>query len=202
MDIKIILDVFENYVKNFNLKDPYIKSRIRHSYNVMKYSEILSKRLNLDESVVLLATVIGLLHDIGRFEQIRNYKTKRDFKVNHSNLGVKILFDDKLLDKLQVAHNYGGVIRFAIENHNNFEIKNENNSDKIFFAQILRDANSLDLLKGVVSRNYIKNRRFDPYAKISQKVKKVFFENKPINRLDIENSNEFILMRLSYIYMI
>ena len=54
--------------------------------------------LNLSEEDILLAELIGLLHDIGRFEQIKNYHTFLDKEsIDHAEYGNKILFEDDLI---------------------------------------------------------------------------------------------------------
>ena len=59
---------------------------------------LFAQRLGLNQEQVNLATAIGLLHDIGRFEQVRLYHTFNDGKsVNHAEIGVKILFEDGLI---------------------------------------------------------------------------------------------------------
>lgn len=200
MDIKLILDEFNKYTENFDLNNPYVKAKIKHSYNVMKQSKELAERLNLDEKSILLSTIIGLLHDIGRFEQVKKYKTNKDYKVDHAILGVKALFDNKLIDKLNIPIKYHGVIRFAIENHNKLDIQRENNSDKIFFTQILRDSNEIDILRYSTRKSYMENRKFDIYSRISDKVSRLFFENTVISNFDVVNSNEAALAKFSYIF--
>ena len=58
--------------QNFNLKK-------EHTNRVIANAEMLAQHLNCDESFVLIAKLIALLHDIGRFEQFRDYQTFNDY---------------------------------------------------------------------------------------------------------------------------
>ena len=58
-----------------------------------------------------LAELIGLLHDIGRFEQIKRYNTFIDKNsINHGQLGVKILFDDNQIRRFIKDSKYDDII--------------------------------------------------------------------------------------------
>ncbi len=61
-------EAFEKYVKNYDMKDPDILYKYKHSYRVMALSEYLADKLNLSQIDKDLAKIIGLYHDIGRFE--------------------------------------------------------------------------------------------------------------------------------------
>ena len=65
---------FEEYVKHYNKKDPDIKYKYNHSYRVMEKTKLLTKDLKKEDQ--MLAEVIGLYHDIGRFEQDKYLKGK------------------------------------------------------------------------------------------------------------------------------
>lgn len=56
--------------------------------------------MKLSQEDIELAELIGLLHDIGRFEQVRLYHTFVDKdSINHGEYGAKILFEDGLIRK-------------------------------------------------------------------------------------------------------
>ena len=44
-----------------------------------------------------LAYLIALLHDIGRFEQIKRFNSFDDRNVDHATLGVQVLFDEGMI---------------------------------------------------------------------------------------------------------
>ena len=71
-------DVFDKYVGTFDLDDKNIQLKYNHSYRVADLSKKYAKLLHFSDEEVLLAETIGLLHDIGRFEQIKNYNSYDD----------------------------------------------------------------------------------------------------------------------------
>ena len=52
--------------------------------------------------LIIATEKAGLLHDIGRFEQLKRYQSFIDSQtIDHANLGVTILFDDNLIEKIK-----------------------------------------------------------------------------------------------------
>ena len=78
------MEIDIEYVMKYNPDDEKIKLKISHIERVSHIAKEIAMELNLDKEDVELAELIGLLHDIGRFEQIRIYHTFIDNKsVNH-----------------------------------------------------------------------------------------------------------------------
>ena len=92
---------FKEYVKRYNPEDEKVKLKIVHIQEVSRIARKLAEELRLDKEDIELAELIGLLHDIGRFEQIRIYHTFVDKdSINHGEYGVKVLFEDGLIRNL------------------------------------------------------------------------------------------------------
>ena len=53
--------------------DDKVRLKIVHTYGVVKQSEEIAKRMRLSEEDTELARMIALLHDIGRFEQLKRF---------------------------------------------------------------------------------------------------------------------------------
>ena len=53
------------------MTEEHINYKYHHSYRVRDNMILLAKNLNLPPEDIKLASVIGLLHDIGRFEQYK-----------------------------------------------------------------------------------------------------------------------------------
>ena len=64
------VSVFQNYTKNYNeaLKD--IDRKILHTFRVAKAAEMIAEGLGLGSDDIDLAWFLGILHDMGRFEEI------------------------------------------------------------------------------------------------------------------------------------
>lgn len=137
---------FRKYIiENYNTKDGMINLKIRHTYGVIDVSEYISKNMGLDNENIQLAKIIALLHDIGRFEQAKEYKDYRDYKnIDHAELGVKILFEDGLIRKFIQDSKYDNIILKAIKNHNRLKIENGLNKEELLHAKIIRDADKTD----------------------------------------------------------
>ena len=75
IDILKAKKVFKEYVKNYNPEDGKIKIKISHIERVSQIARKLAEDLKLNQEDIELAELIGLLHDIGRFEQIKIYHT-------------------------------------------------------------------------------------------------------------------------------
>ena len=63
-----------------------------------------------------LAELIGLLHDIGRFEQVRLYHTFSDkISIDHGQKGVEVLFADKWIRKFSQDETYDTIIYLKLK---------------------------------------------------------------------------------------
>lgn len=72
-DFDAAKEAFEAYLDEYDREDDKIHLKIVHTYGVVDDAEEISRRMGLAEEDVQLAKVIGLLHDIGRFEQIKRF---------------------------------------------------------------------------------------------------------------------------------
>ena len=97
MNFKKVEQAFKDYLKNYDLNDGSILLKIRHIYEVVKKSQYIANGLNLSNEDTELAKIIALLHDIGRFEQIKEFGEFNDKKIEHPEFGVKALFDNGLM---------------------------------------------------------------------------------------------------------
>ncbi len=136
---------FASYVSNYDFLDSKIKLKNTHTYGVVSMSEYIAKDLNLSEEDIELAKLIGLLHDIGRFEQARLFSSFNDSKtMNHASYGVEILFDDGLIREFIETDIYDEIIKKAILNHNKYTIEDGLNERELLHAKIIRDADKTD----------------------------------------------------------
>lgn len=140
-------ETFENYVKNYDISDPDINHKHNHSYRVMGNSLFLAETLNLSETDKTLALIIGLYHDIGRFEQDKLYDTYNDNKTfDHADYGVKVLFEQNLIKQIPVEEKYYNIIEKAVKNHNKYQIEEGLSEQELLHAKIIRDADKIDIL--------------------------------------------------------
>lgn len=142
-----MLEEFDKYVSNYNLEDINIKLKYNHSYRVMKLSEKYATMLGFSEYDIKLATVIGLLHDIGRFEQLKVYHTYEDaISIDHALYGIKELFEKGHIKKFWKNEEDYELIRFAIYNHNKFKIEKTEDERILMHTHLIRDTDKIDIM--------------------------------------------------------
>ena len=194
-----MLDEFYNYVSNYDMSLDGIKRKYEHSIRVMNLSIKYARLLNYSEDDIELAGIIGLLHDIGRFEQYSKYKSFNDYDtIDHADYGVKILFEDKLIEKYTKRKDDYDLIKFAIRNHNKLDIEKISNNRYLKFAKLIRDVDKLDI---VYLTGYLGEYRCVANGDyISDKIKKCFVIKKSINRKDILNNNDNLAVSFAFVF--
>lgn len=138
---------FQKFIDdNFDMNDKKVSHKVIHTYAVVDMSEYIAKDLNLDKENVELAKIIALLHDIGRFEQAKEFDNFKDYEtLDHASLGVKILFDSNLIREFISDDKYDEIIKLAISNHNKYQLNMENmNDQEILHSKLIRDADKTD----------------------------------------------------------
>ena len=141
---------FDEYVSNYDREDPMIYFKIYHSYKVAEIAERIARSLNR-EGLVDFAWLVGLLHDIGRFEQVRRYHTFEDARsVDHAELGADILFKERLIDRFQtemLPEGWQGIAETAIRQHNKLAIPEGLDEMTRTLCDVLRDADKVDIFR-------------------------------------------------------
>lgn len=144
IDLQNAINEFIKYTEKYNLNDKHIKGKQEHSLRVMKISKQIAEGLELSEREIELAMLIGLLHDIARFEQYTKYNTFKDLKsVDHGDFGAEIL--EKELRKYIESNEYDEIIIKAVKNHNKFKIEEGLTPNEELFAKMIRDADKIDI---------------------------------------------------------
>ena len=151
-----MIEEFKKYVSNYDIDNKKVELKLDHSLRVMELSKKYSEMLNFSADDKLLAIEIGLLHDVGRFEQIKRYDTFNDLiSVDHGLLGSKILFEEKLIENFSISSEHYEIIRKAIENHNRYQIEDGLNKRELMHAKLIRDTDKLDILYNAAYLDYI-----------------------------------------------
>ena len=146
-----VKDTFAEYTSHYDNSDGKIRLKVNHTYRVAALCERIARSIGLGRKDVQLAWITGMLHDVGRFEQLRQYGTFSDAdSIDHAQYGVQILFDEKkIFDYLSIAESDESyqIIRTAIWNHSAFRIAEGLSDREKMFCNILRDADKIDILK-------------------------------------------------------
>ena len=137
----------ENYIASFDRSDPFTASNLdlkrEHTFRVCEETDIIAAGLELNETDAAIAGFCALLHDVGRFEQFRRYRTFADnVSVDHGDFGCQIIAQHGLLDALEEEHRK--LIMDAVGHHNKITISDELPERSRFFSPQLRDAAKQD----------------------------------------------------------
>ena len=193
------MNYFDEYVFNYDMSDPDINYKYHHSYRVMNVMELLATKLNMSKKDIYLAKVIGLLHDIGRFEQDKLYNSFKDGKFDHGNYGLTVLKETNFLNKINIDKSDYEVVYKAIDNHNQFKINDGLTERELLFAKLIRDADKLDILYALGNIE-IKEILIQDNSELSKELEKDFFNNKIGNIKDSKSSNDGLVVTFCYIY--
>ncbi len=148
IDIKKAQEKFINFTKNYDLTERKIKMKQTHSIRVMNVMKKLAEGIGLNQEDIELAKLIGLLHDIGRFDQYTKYKTYKDhLSIDHADLGAEILFSQNQIKEYTEDEKDYEVIKKAIVNHNKYELNtNELTEREELFCKLIKDADKIDIM--------------------------------------------------------
>lgn len=199
IDIKHIEDEFIKYTDAFDMSNPNIRLKYDHTFRVCEQSVKICESLGLNEEDTLLAYLIALLHDIGRFEQIRVYNTFNDSKsIDHADFGCKLLFEEGLIRNFIADDKYDDIIKVAIRNHNKYNIEDGLDERSLLHSKIIRDADKIDIMYNTVTLGEIKID--DDNSIISDDVIKEFLSNKCIEHKKKKTKNDSVVMMLSFVF--
>jgi putative nucleotidyltransferase with HDIG domain len=149
----IIKERFMDYINSisFNQEQANILNilKLSHTHRVDELSEILAESVFENDAkrgeYVALAKVIGVLHDIGRWNQMKTHNGFSDnlAKTDHGEIGADIISQNDILNGIE--SNYRQVILTAVREHNKRYIDTYDDFTQIFL-NIIRDADRLDNL--------------------------------------------------------
>lgn len=141
------IEEFKIYAdKYLYLGDPIIL-KIDHTFRVMDLCTEIAKSLNLSDEDIELAKFCGLLHDIARFEQYKQYQTYKDRdSIDHGDLGYEILTENNYLNEFIYKKEDENVILNAVRFHNKKDVPEELSDREKLFLEITKDADKIDIL--------------------------------------------------------
>ncbi len=198
MNINNAKIIFKEYMKNYDMSNEYIERKYFHSLRISDLCIDIAVSLQLSEEEIFISGLVGLLHDIGRFEQIKLYNNFNDNKdFDHGERGVKILFEDNLIRNYIEDDKYDDIIKNAITSHNKLSIPGNYIGNILLFTQIVRDADKLDILEIFAKK---KTDFDDQETKISDKVLKYFYNEQLIPNKYLKNNIDKYIGKLAYIY--
>jgi len=147
-----LIQWFLSYVSGFTSPEPeknrMFTAKKEHTVIVCREIGQMGREMHLDRDGIILARIMGLFHDVGRFEQAQRFGTFADrFSLDHGKLGEQILRENHVLRKLDRGQQK--LVFKAVRYHNRKELPLVEDEATIFFTGLLRDADKLDIYRAV-----------------------------------------------------
>lgn len=145
IDFKVAKAAFEKYLDEYDRTDDKIHLKIVHTYCVVECAEEIATRMHLGQEDIQLAKIIGLLHDIGRFEQIRRFHSFEPGTMDHAVYGAELLFGkEQMIRRFVKEDSFDRLIETAIAKHSDFRLEGITDERTLLHARLIRDADKLD----------------------------------------------------------
>ena len=164
------LEAFHRYVEPYDANNPRIALKVEHTLRVAELADRIAAGSGFTEAGRDVTWLCGLLHDLGRFEQLRRWDTFNDGdSVNHATLGASILFGEGSVafataesdDDVFAHHNrtagsirafcddpaLDSMIRAAVAHHSDFRLPEALDVRTHAICDVVRDADKLDILR-------------------------------------------------------
>ncbi len=194
-----MLEEFEKYISSYSLDQSYMKLKHDHSIRVMELMGKYAKELGFSDDDIELAKLIGLLHDIGRFEQYKVFGSDVDHKtVDHADYSVVQLFDKNQIVHFTDRQDWYPIIEFAIRNHNKRYIPYTEDERVLMFAKLIRDIDKLDIvyLLGYLGQHLYK----DVNAPITGDVRNYVINHETVDVTKCINDNDWTTAQFAFVF--
>jgi hypothetical protein len=203
---------FDAYTAGFYNGDSYVDANLRfkHDHSLRTEAEIvgLAAELNLEEDQKAVAQAVGLIHDVGRFEQFGVFRTFSDcVSVDHGWLGNQVLHQTGALVDLdpQVQH----LLCTAVLHHNKKNLPAYLRDPDLLYCRLVRDADKLDILQSLIQA--CRTLRADPEGfeleiglpdepHCTPTIVEAVLHGKTVPFSDMRTFNDMILVQLGWIY--
>ena len=205
MNLQYSLECFNNYLKNFDAKEPSIRLKIIHTYKVVELSECLGLKLGWNDKDICLAKLIALLHDIGRFPQFEKYQTFVDYQCeDHAMMAVDLLFNQGMINEYTTNQEYQKIIYDAIINHNKYKIEENIDEKSLKFVHLIRDVDKLDnyRIKEIESFEVLLNKTEEELEKevISESVKEAIMNEELVLSKTRKTKLDFYMSWMAFVF--
>ena len=201
IDIKKAEEEFKKYTSKYDMSETHISRKVYHTARVEELCEKIAISIGMNEEDINLAKLIGLLHDIARFEQYTIYKTYNDLKsIDHGDFAVEILNKENYIRKYIEEDKYDEIIFKAIKNHNKYKIETNLNEKEEIFCKIIRDADKIDIMYQATNESWINDIQKIEGQTITPEVLEQFLSKNTVNRIYVKELIDRIVVHIAFIY--
>ncbi len=212
VDIQALHEAFETYARGFYTGDPSVDGQLDlkrdHTRRVLAAAREIARHepVFADPALRRALIVAALFHDVGRFQQLRDYKTYADaLSCNHALLGAKILRRRGFLrDEPESVRGPAGI---AVALHNRVTVPAGVSGPARHVLEGLRDADKLDILR-ILSEHLGPGREPDPLVVmhltrnggVSPAVREAFAARRTARYADMRTCNDFRLLVCTWLF--
>jgi hypothetical protein len=202
---------FSEYVRRFDSPDPDVQKNMDlkalHTHRVCTNILDIGRSLDLSSPDLMVSEICALLHDIGRFEQYRRYRTFADRKSeDHAALGVKIIRENRILGGLDP--DLTSMILHVVACHNKLTVPAGGKAQFLMILKMLRDADKLDIWRVVTeyyrdssnNRNQTVELDLPDIDDISDPICEALMHGEPVKMADLKTLNDFKLLQMGWVY--
>jgi len=204
--IEIRLQQYQNlFVENGRL--PHMQRlKQEHCLRVAENSLHIAQDLDQNHKQQNLVKAIGLLHDVGRFQQWKQYATFSDeLSVDHGELGATILKETLLIKHLPAS--IQDLIVHSVRFHNKKDIPTTISSNEFEQLKIIREADRLDIIfviiKAIEDGDIYDHPQIlwnaDLYGPATPRVRESLEQGTSINYKYLQTMSDWILLHLQWI---
>jgi hypothetical protein len=201
---------FDTYAQSFltgnGTADGPLVLKIEHTERVCDNIRQLARSIGMNDNHLLIAEIVGLFHDIGRFEQFRRYGTFDDRQsADHASLGIAVLHRAAVLDDLDEDET--AIIIDAVRFHNAPWLPADRPPSTMTFMRLIRDADKLDIWK--VFADYYRRGQLPEPAIVQHLPDVPSWQDAVIDAIgrqqkatlrDMRSLNDFKLLQLSWVF--
>lgn len=188
-----IEEEFLNYTNHY--EEVWCKDKVQHTFRVVHFALEIGQSLCLLPEEMHLVYLASLLHDIGRFEQIRNYHSFLESKQsNHGEIGVKVLLDHSFIDRFCKTEEEKRIVLETVRYHGAFEVPPNLKEKDQKIINIVRDADKLDILNSTLDHFSMDIK--DHF--ITESVKNDFFSHHLVHRANGSSDLDDLVSYLAF----
>lgn len=189
-----------NHVHKLGINTPRVQMKLGHIMRVAENCKKLAIDLGLPEEQIQLAELIGLLHDIGRFEQYKIADNTKKF--DHGEAGVEVLKKDNYIRKYIEENKFDEIIYTAVYEHNQYELTKGLSKEKELFSKIIKDADKIDILYESIHIYWQDEKRIKQVeeGRLSEKMLEDFYQHKLADNRNRVSETDQILRYASFIF--
>lgn len=198
---------YYTHLQQDNDSEKHYQLKYNHSLRVAGYCITIAEALHLSETEISLAYITGLLHDIGRFDQLKRYGTFNDAaSTDHASLSCQVIKSHKILHFLSPGQQQD--ILTAIENHNKIAVDQNVKGFTLQLSRLIRDADKTDIYQVVTDYYAHKQENQDARMQLglpdTGDIHPEFLQRMHKHQLldihQVKNLNELKLLQISWIF--